>query len=610
VKRYFSIKTIGLIWRQKNIVSFITKINDLSIRKKLVLSFIIVVFIPIMITGYYLTHQLRQISIKDAMKQSLDDNKRIAKQVNAILQVPINISSQLLLDNQLEEFANTQYKSRSQYVSAFQQYRRFEQYMDLYDFVFNIRFYMNNPTMIDNWRVIQPDESEEKKVWYKEAVNHRGYIGWYFTEDFTKNNRKYLTLVRRIDFLHYNKYGLLVLDLDKAYFNSILDEYTSPTLIINGSDIIASSRNGLIENDITGLPITLRKKNGTFDIKIHNHSYKMVITSIKPESSYNNFTIVTLVPVKSIIAEANKASMLAFILILISSIVAIILIYFFSKFLSNRISRLSKQINEITKGNLDSKINLAGNDEIGRLANQFNFMSENIKQLMDDIKEAEALKNLQVIREKEIKFKMLASQINPHFLYNALESIRMKALINGDKETSHIVKQLGYLMRRNLEVSSSDVPLNSEFEMVQSYLEIQKFRFGNRLSYDIFMDPLTKLINIPPLSVQPLVENALVHGLRNKEQDGFVSLKSSIIDHELLIEVIDNGQGISGEKLKEIKERLNDLNDNDGRHIGLSNVHQRLRLSFGENYGLQIESVPNCGTRVYFTIPLGGIKSV
>ena len=610
MKRYFSIKTIGLIWRQKNIVSFITKINDLSIRKKLVLSFIIVVFIPIMITGYYLTHQLRQISIKDAMKQSLDDNKRIAKQVNAILQVPINISSQLLLDNQLEEFANTQYKSRSQYVSAFQQYRRFEQYMDLYDFVFNIRFYMNNPTMIDNWRVIQPDESEEKKVWYKEAVNHRGYIGWYFTEDFTKNNRKYLTLVRRIDFLHYNKYGLLVLDLDKAYFNSILDEYTSPTLIINGSDIIASSRNGLIENDITGLPITLRKKNGTFDIKIHNHSYKMVITSIKPESSYNNFTIVTLVPVKSIIAEANKASMLAFILILISSIVAIILIYFFSKFLSNRISRLSKQINEITKGNLDSKINLAGNDEIGKLANQFNFMSENIKQLMDDIKEAEALKNLQVIREKEIKFKMLASQINPHFLYNALESIRMKALINGDKETSHIVKQLGYLMRRNLEVSSSDVPLNSEFEMVQSYLEIQKFRFGNRLSYDIFMDPLTKLINIPPLSVQPLVENALVHGLRNKEQDGFVSLKSSIIDHELLIEVVDNGQGISGEKLKEIKERLNDLNDNDGRHIGLSNVHQRLRLSFGENYGLQIESVPNCGTRVYFTIPLGGIKSV
>jgi two-component system, sensor histidine kinase YesM len=595
--------------QNKFFMKFISNINDLSIRKKLVFSFLIVVFIPIMITGYYLTHQLRQISIKDAMNKSMDDNKRIAKQVNAILQVPINISSQLLLDNQLEKFANTKYINNSQYVEAFQQYKRFDEYMDLYDFVSNLRFYMNNPTMIDNWRVIQPDKSEEKKVWYKEAVKHRGYIGWYFTEDFTKNNRKYLTLVRRIDFLHDNSYGLLVLDLDRSYFDSILDEYTSPTLIINGRDIIASSKKGLIEHDITQLPLKLLKNNGTFDIMLQNHSYKMVITSIKPESSYNNFKIVTMVPVKSITANANKTSMLALTLILISSIIAIILIYFFSKFLSNRISRLSTQINEITKGNLDTKLNLAGNDEIGKLANQFNFMIDNIKKLMSDIKEAEILKNLQVIREKEIKFKMLASQINPHFLYNVLESIRMKALINGDKETSHIVKQLGYLMRRNLEVSSSDVPLTSEFEMVQSYLEIQKFRFGTRLSYDIFIDSLSKPINIPPLSVQPLVENALIHGLRNKEKDGFVSLKARMIDHELLIEVVDNGQGISQDKLKEIKERLNDINDNDGRHIGLSNVHQRLRLAYGESYGLKVESEPNFGTRVYFTIPLGGIKS-
>ncbi|ULT57625.1 histidine kinase [Neobacillus drentensis] len=595
--------------RKRVLLKYLTNINDLSIRKKLVFSFFIVVFIPIMITGYYLTHQLRQISINDAMKQSLDDNKRIAKQANSLLQIPISISSQLLIDNQLEEFANTKYENKSQYVSAFQQYKRFDEYMDLYDFVSNIRFYMNNPTMIDNWRVIQPDGIEQKKPWYAEAVKHRGYIGWYYAEDFTKNNRKYLTLVRRIDFLHDNNYGLLVLDLDHSYFNTILDEYTSPTIIINGSDIITASKNDLIENDITPLPSKLLKNNGTFDLKVHNHSYKLVISSLKPESSYNNFKIVTIVPVKTITKVANQASMLAFVFILISSIIAIILIYFFSKFLSNRISRLSIQINEVTKGNLDTKLDLAGNDEIGKLANQFNFMIDNIKNLLNDIKEAEALKNLQVIREKEIKFKMLASQINPHFLYNVLESIRMKALINGDKETSDIVKKLGYLMRRNLEVSSSDVPVKSEFEMVESYLAIQKFRFGSRLSYDIYMDPLAKTINIPPLSVQPLVENALIHGLRNKEKDGFVSLKARLINNELLIEVVDNGQGISQEKLKEIKERLNEMNDLDGKHIGLSNVHQRLLLAYGENYGIKVESEPNFETRVYFTIPLGGIKS-
>ncbi|MDN4523987.1 sensor histidine kinase [Fictibacillus fluitans] len=582
------------------------KVNDFSIRKKLVFSFLIVVFIPIMITGYYLTHQLREFSLNDAMNKSVEDNKRIAKQVNAFLQVPINISSQFLLDNQLEEFANTQYKTTYQYVEAFQQYQRFDQYMDLYDYISNIRFYMDNPTMIDNWRVIQPDESEKKKDWYNQAVSHRGYIGWYFTEDFTKKNNKYLTLVRRIDFLHYNNYGVLVLSLDNSYFNSILDEYTSPSLILNGSDVIASSREGLIQKDITKLPLTSLKSNGTFDTTINNHQYKVVTTSLKPESSYNSMKIVTIIPVEMIVADANKSSMLALLFILLSSIIAILLIYFFSNMLSQRISRLSKHIHEVSDGNLDTNLVLAGNDEIGKIANQFNVMTDNIKKLMIESKDAEREKALLIIRQKEIKFQMLASQINPHFLYNVLESIRMKALLNGEKEISQTVKLLGQLMRKNLEVGSAAVTLKSELEMVKNYLDIQKFRFGSRFSYEMDVDPLSESIKIPPLSVQPLVENAIVHGLKNKETGGFISIRARVINAELWVEVADNGSGITQERLNQIMERMNDVHDSDGKHIGLSNIHQRLQLSYGEEYGLTLKTSETLGTKVCFSIPAGG----
>jgi len=199
---------------------------------------------------------------------------------------------------------------------------------------------------------------------------------------------------------------------------------------------------------------------------------------------------------------------------------------------------------------------------------------------------------------------MLASQINPHFLFNTLETIRMKAHVNGQEELAQIVKLLGRIMRRNLEIGSEMITVESEIEFVQCYLEIQKFRYGNRINYDIYFENEDiKKVRILPLTIQPLVENAIVHGLEFKEGEGHVSIHLYRRNFYLFISVQDDGEGMSDDKLQEILATLDDMEDGPGKRVGLRNVHQRLKLYYGEEYGLRIYSQKHSGTRIDIMLP-------
>ena len=201
---------------------------------------------------------------------------------------------------------------------------------------------------------------------------------------------------------------------------------------------------------------------------------------------------------------------------------------------------------------------------------------------------------------------MLASQINPHFLFNALESIRMKAHLRGDSEISVVVRNLGRLMRRSLDVGSKKISLQNELEMVRCYLEIQQFRYGDRISFNLDIDPSAQNLEVPPLIIQPLIENAVIHGLENKIDNGIIRVTAYIFGGELHVEVLDNGQGMDEAKVNELVQSLLDSKEDDHNHIGMRNVHLRLQLSYGIQYGLAISSAPNRGTRIHFCIPVGG----
>ncbi|WP_084821956.1 sensor histidine kinase [Bacillus sp. SA1-12] len=595
---------------RKNIeILFIKTINNMKLRDKLIFTFIVVVFIPIMVVGLFLTYELRDNAVKDAIEQSQVNVERVKKRTAEILNVPIYISNNLQFDQRLSELVNTSYKSTYEVVKAYRDYRTFDYFLQYYPEIYNIKFYMDNPTLINNWEFIPVGEEERNLFWFGHSVSEPGFNRWYYLADETKANHYYLSLVKRINFLEQKTHGTLVITIDPRQLKKILQQEPFLTMIVDESNFIISANQphivgkGLYE--IIDPKHKIKNQPAVINGEINGESSQIIVDNLLPEMSQNQLRIISIVTDKHIVKDANKLSMLGAAVTLIGVIIAVILITSVSWLLSKRLSNLSQNINRLSAGDLSTRIVVDGDDEIGQLSKQFNNMVENIHGLIDQVEETTKQKNALEMSQNEIKLKMMASQINPHFLFNTLESIRMKSHMKGEKEIAKVVKQLGKLMRKSLEVGGSKIPLSSEIEMVRCYLEIQKFRYENRLNYELSIDPLSENMKILPLIIQPLVENAVIHGLEDREDGGMILIKTKVIAEFLTVTVEDNGSGMKEERLNEIIHMLAEHHEGNGNRIGLLNVHNRLQLTYGKQSGLMIDSQEGKGTKIQFNMPRG-----
>ncbi|WP_242698059.1 sensor histidine kinase [Bacillus sp. SD088] len=581
----------------------------MKLRNKLFFSFVLVVFVPVMIVGGFLTNELRQFALSDAVKQETANIDRVKKRTLEMLKIPIYLSNNILFDQRFKEIVNTQYETNYDVVAAYTDYNTFYHYINTYQQEINsIRFYMDNPTLLNNWQIIPASEQTKVSSWYTSARKGKGLASWMYIEDETRHHEKYISLVRRVDFIDLRTYGVLVISLNTEQMNLILSQESSPMLIIDDkNNIIATNQpeyttkqlNKIIDpKQISG------EQTGTFRGKVNGEESHIFMENISIEDSLNGLRIVSIIPNDEIVENAKRFGKMGLLVVLISVCIALCLIYYFSRLLSNRILSLSEQINEVGRGNFDTPIFVDGKDEIGQLSKQLNVMVINTKQLLHEVEESNKQTRLMEQKQNHIKFKMMASQINPHFLFNALESIRMRANLNGEKEIAQVVKLLGKLMRNSIEVGTSKVKLRSEMGVIQSYLEIQKFRYRERIHYDLHIDPLTNELEIPPLIIQPLVENAVIHGIENETGGGVVTVHTRRTERGVYVEVTDSGQGISAIKLEEIHQMLAENEEKEGIRIGLRNVHQRLLLTYGESSGLKIESELGKGTKISFLIPI------
>ncbi|WP_338787093.1 sensor histidine kinase [Metabacillus sp. FJAT-53654] len=593
----------------KILSTIMKKINDIKLRNKLLISFIFVVFIPVFIVGGFLTNELRQFALKDAKKQASANMERVKERTLEVMNVPLYISNNILFDQRLKQIVNTKYESIYEVVSSYRDYNTFQSYRNLYNKeIVNIRFYMENSTLLNDWEIIPVDQQIQYSFWYTIAKDGKGLTSWLYLEDETNNDHKYLSLVRRVDFLEYDTSGVLVINVNTKAFNLILSQESQPTMLVDDqNNIISTNQPGYLGkklNTIINSKKILAGQTGIFQGNSEGQPTHIFVETIPLENSLNKVRIVSIITDEDIVGNANRFRRMGVIVAAISVCVALLLIYYISKLLSNRLIKLSEQISLVGKGNFNTRILIDGEDEIGQLSKQLELMVNNTRKLLNEVYESNRQKTLLERKQNEIKFKMMASQINPHFLFNALESIRMKAHISGEREIAQVVKLLGKLMRNSIEVGTGKVKLNSEMEVVHSYLEIQKFRHGDRLNYEITIDPLSKNIPIPPLIIQPLVENAVIHGLENKESGGEVSVHTKMKEEGLHVVVTDNGIGISEEKQEAICKLLNEQEEKEGIRIGLRNVHQRLQLTYGNITGLAIDSKEGIGTKISFIIPI------
>lgn len=257
-------------------------------------------------------------------------------------------------------------------------------------------------------------------------------------------------------------------------------------------------------------------------------------------------------------------------------------------------------IRQVQKGDLDVVIEISGSDEMAELGEQINKMLERIRQLMDD-----NLKRGLLAKNAEIK--ALQNQINAHFIYNVLESIKMMAEIDEEYEISDAVTKLGRLLRYNLRWTSGNVTVREELDYIRNYLALINLRFD----YEIYLsENLPDVIldqEIPKMSLQPIVENAIYHGIEQMAEDTNIYIKGVIGEDSCTIEITDAGVGMSEEQLLQVRRKIAgevEIDAAGGHGIGLKNVQDRVRMSFGEEYGITVSSKEGCYTKVSVRIPV------
>ncbi|WHY68412.1 sensor histidine kinase [Neobacillus sp. SuZ13] len=292
--------------------------------------------------------------------------------------------------------------------------------------------------------------------------------------------------------------------------------------------------------------------------------------------------------------------------ILISLIIAYLIGFGFATSIIRPIRRLQQYMKEVEIGNLNFRVRVESNDEIGQLTTGFNNTVEKLSNLLEEVYVSKLREAEMLLKQKEIELKMLQSQMNPHFLYNSLETIRGMALEQNQENIADMSSALGTLLRYNLKNSSSTVSLGEEIKFCQMYLQIQKFRFDDRFEYLFDIPEWAMNLKVAKFSLQPLIENCFVHGF------GPNIWKMKIIisvfrqsETSFIIRISDTGAGIKEQILEQIIKKIElKTTSSDGIHIGVINVHQRIHYLFGPEYGISLHSEEGAGTEINMHLPI------
>ena len=365
-------------------------------------------------------------------------------------------------------------------------------------------------------------------------------------------------------------------------------------LINNDGEILYSSNEDVSSKMIEGHPKETKEHRVRWEGEIYyvnsiagagKHSYTYI--GVIQKSELNKLTIV-------------RGTM--WLVIALSTLSAIFITYSFMSNYLSRIKHIDESIREVERGNLSVRIKeFKQKDELSTISMSFNSMLDELNNYIDRF-------YILNIKQQQAELKALQSQINPHFLFNTLEVIRMSAVIEGSKTSSKMIYHLARLFRYTLE-SIETVPLHIELEHTNQYLQLIQLQHPGRL--ELFMDTPNEIENLPiqKLILQPIIENYMVHGFRKDSTDNHLEIRISKEREKIMINVVDNGLGISEARLKEIESHIDDEGD-VMQSIGLKNVHQRLKLKYGPGYGLSIQSVEGLETIVTIVIPTGGIEHV
>lgn len=438
--------------------------------------------------------------------------------------------------------------------------------------------------------------------WYGEFTAAGTKLQWFLGSEFSgadSEEATYISALRAIpsDTNIQENLGIIKTDIPIDIFQTILNQavFTESSIVAitdkDGEVLCLSDNTG----SLSGLDEIVDRLNGrrdTFEtLKMHD---KTVLAGMR-DIAKTDWRLMMIIPnedIVQIIYESPKQLILIFLLIIPFSIPLALLI---SASITRPISRLIVKMRNVQGGNLDVEMLPAGNDEVGVLTKDFNYMLSRIDVLMND-------KYAMGKEIKSMELKALQAQINPHFLYNTLDQIYWLAVKHHTPSISDLVLALSRFYKLSLSKGRDTVTIENELEHVKAYVQIQNVRYNDGISLTIDVPEEILPMEVPKIILQPIVENAIIHGiLETYREKGTIVISGRIQDDTVILEVKDDGAGIEADKLTRL---LTHDSSNEYHGYGIINIHNRIKLFFGQEYGLTYRSKPKQGTIVSIRIPL------
>ena len=441
-------------------------------------------------------------------------------------------------------------------------------------------------------------DSIKNETWYNNIVDANGetvLLSTFEDEDGIGPYKTIFRMGRSInDLISGETLGVLIMDISEKmlfdrYSKIIKDERDIYIIDLNGSIISNKDKRLIGKNYFEDIDTGNYQEENEwyYVIKRNNKNY------IKIESTLDRYgwSIIEEIP-SSIIKEPIKQITEKFVLTLILVIiVSFIIIYKLSIWITKPIINMKNIMKKVVDGDLKVKIKVDRDDEIGSLEESFNNMIKWLDESIEEIKEKEKQKRI-----AELSF--LQAQINPHFLYNTLSGVRFLVSMNKNEEAEEMLFEFTKLLRNILPKASELITLNEEMEIIKGYIELQKIRYKGLFKVYIDIEDNIKNVKVPALILQPVVENAIFYSINSTENIGKVNLRGYFENDKVIIEIKDNGKGMSNRQINDVFKNKDSIN-----RVGLINVHERIQLNYGKMYGIEISSEEGKGTMVRYILP-------
>lgn len=581
------------------------KFSNLKIKQKLLISNIGIILIMVCLTGvsgYYIS---RNLLITTSVKSSVDLMEQLSSNFDYAIE---SLEDFILMQTFNKDFSGIIGKETEKGNSK----ALFDRKKKLLNFSYNLmnfNKYIKAVLVQDNFENIYYYSTDYSSMSLEEQDDNlafqKAYEMWGTTYWKPYNEELVFASSLVFDFESMKPLGVISIGIDTAYFKELYKNISSEKA--NEILVLNQDRQILIGEDNKGrelAEIILEKYKPINEEgkEIYYKDEKYIYTTWKAKG--NGIQVMNLISEKVIMDGIFKlltpVIWSALLGVILSAAIAVLI----SGQISSNIKLLLTNIRSISKGDFSQKIVPASYDEVGMLAVEFNHMSEQIVQLFKSVTDEKIQKKNSELKALQFEYDSLQAKINPHFLYNTLESINSLAKLKGQQDIADSIFLLGKYLREAISSKRKFVLLEEEIQNIRNYVKIQQLSYGDKIQIIFHVDEALLDVVLPKLILQPLVENSIVHGIEPKIGKGRIEITARCEKKDMYLVVWDDGVGISQEQLENTMEHKPGNSGYEHTKVGLMAVHKRIRILYGEAYGIHIHSSPQEGTSIMIKLPI------